>query len=328
LACGGDALRRGIEAELVRSSRERNQPKGDSVSHRTSATRCQVTRPKVRNARPRRHARTDFGARGNAHDFGRQVSPLVRPPQCPRRNALRRTPKLPRPQTAALARPPGRCARALFVVRPLRGHPHSSPLRTLRGHTYGVTIYALPRFIRRRCAPSPDCRGANARNPLAGRTRGETAQHRQGGRGRGRSRLTRQTGFCASRLLHCSSFARLAGTRTPHPSASLRGHAIRRDHLRAAALRPALRSLPSVRPPPTARPSRCQRLTPQPDCSPVRPTHGHPARLTPTLRSGAARKARPSSRWRASSSRPRRRGLSPDRLGPVTAWPLARREEF
>jgi hypothetical protein len=90
-------------------------------------------------------------------------------------NAPWRTPKLTRPQTPSLARPPGRCARP----------------------------------FRRRCAPSPDCRGANARNPLAGRTRGETAQHRQGGRGRGRSRLTRQTGFSASRRLH---------SRTPLPS--------------------------------------------------------------------------------------------------------------
>ena len=84
------------------------------------------------------------------------------------------------------------------------------------------------------------------------------------GRGRGRSRLTRQTVSSASRRLHYSSFARCAGIRTPHPYATLRGHACRRDHLRAAALRPALRSLPAVRPPPTARLSDHQRLPPKP----------------------------------------------------------------
>jgi hypothetical protein len=117
-------------------------------------------------------------------------------------NALRRTPKLPRPQTASLARPPGRYARALFVVRPLRGHPHSSPLRYAPGahlwcdHLRAAALHPPPvrsvAGLPGRERPHSPC--------AADAQRARDAPLR--GRGCGRSRLIRQTGTSASRRLH------------------------------------------------------------------------------------------------------------------------------
>jgi hypothetical protein len=75
--------------------------------------------------------RTHLGARRNAPDPGRRGSTVVRPQNPPRRNALRRTPKLTRPQTASLARPPFRhalrCAAGALRRRPAGARTSASP---------------------------------------------------------------------------------------------------------------------------------------------------------------------------------------------------------